>query len=130
MFVTELCFGENLKSDIHCCYQLADVKRSSSLPPILKEFLCTYEYFCYSSSLLIQWAASKFKDATFVTYEQVHPDDGFGIVMQKHFESISSPLLSLTKFPDLPSQERRYVSRVGVNFSKLSARDVLPHVSI
>ena len=80
--------------------------------------------------MLIQWAASKFKNATFVTYEQVHPDDGFGIVIQKHFESISSPLLSLTWFRDLPSQERRYVSRVGMNFSKLNARDVLPNVSI
>jgi len=80
--------------------------------------------------LLIQWAASKFKLATFVTYEQVYPDDGFGITIQKHFESISSPTLSLTWFPDLPSQEFRYVSRVGMNFSKLNARDVLPRVSI
>jgi tRNA wybutosine-synthesizing protein 4 len=68
--------------------------------------------------------ASKFEDATFVTYEQVHPDDGFGVVMQKYFESINSPLLSLTKFPDMQSQERRYVSRVGINFSKLSAKEV------
>ncbi|PNF35678.1 tRNA wybutosine-synthesizing protein 4 [Cryptotermes secundus] len=70
---------------------------------------------CYmdeaSSSLLIQWAASKFEDATFVTYEQIYPDDGFGIVMQKHFESMNSPLLSLAQFPDLESQEHRYVSR-------------------
>jgi tRNA wybutosine-synthesizing protein 4 len=80
--------------------------------------------------LLIQWAASKFKDATFVTYEQVHPDDGFGTVMQKYFESISSPLLSLAKFPDLPSQEHRYVSRVGINFSTLSAGEVRPQFSI
>jgi len=77
--------------------------------------------------LLVQWAASKFKDATFVIYEQVHPDDGFGIVTQKHFKSISSPLLSLTKFPYLPSQEHRYVSRVDMNFSKLSVRAALPH---
>jgi len=66
----------------------------------------------------------------FLTYEQVHPDDGFGIVIQKHSESISSPLLSLTSFSALPSQERRYVSRVGMNFSKLSVRSVLPRVSI
>jgi len=66
----------------------------------------------------------------FVTYEQAHTVDSCRIVMQKHFESISSPLLSLTRFPDLPSQERRYVLRVGMNFSKLSARDVLPRVSI
>jgi tRNA wybutosine-synthesizing protein 4 len=71
-----------------------------------------YECFYFSSSSLIQWAASRFKDATFVTYEQVHPDDGFGIVMQKHFENMKSPLLSLIKFPDLESQEHRYVSRV------------------
>lgn len=68
----------------------------------------------FSSSSLIQWAASRFEDATFVTYEQIHPDDGFGIVMQKHFESMNSPLLSLTKFPDLDSQEHRYVSQVRV----------------
>jgi len=66
----------------------------------------------------------------YVPYQKVHPDDGFGIVIQKHFESISSPTLSLTSFPTLPSQERRYVSRVGMNFNKLSVRDVLPRVSI
>jgi hypothetical protein len=71
----------------------------------------------FSSSLLIQWAASKFADATFVTYEQMYPDDGFGVVMQKHFESMSSPLLSLAKFPDLESQEHRYVSQVCIAFS-------------
>jgi len=66
----------------------------------------------------------------FVPYEKVHPDDGFGIVIQKNFESISSPLLSLTWFPTLPSQELRYVSRVGMNISKLSARAILPNVRI
>jgi hypothetical protein len=77
---------------------------------------------CFSSSLLIQWAASKFRDATFVTYEQIYPDDGFGIVMQKHFESMNSPLLSLAKFPDLESQEHRYVSRVCVLFLVFSVQ--------
>jgi tRNA wybutosine-synthesizing protein 4 len=67
--------------------------------------------------LLIQWAASKFEDATFVTYEQVYPYDGFGIVMQKHFESMNSPLLSIAKFPDLESQEHRYMSRASIAFS-------------
>jgi len=82
--------------------------------------------------LLIQWAASKFKAATFVTYEQVHPDNRFRIVIQKQIESISSPLLWLTRYPTMPSQERRYVfvGLVGMNFSKLSVSDVLPRVSI
>jgi hypothetical protein len=46
----------------------------------------------------------------------MHPDDGFGLVMQKHFESMNSPLLSLAKFPNLQSQEHRYVSQVCVAF--------------
>ena len=82
--------------------------------------------------MLIQWAASKFKAATFVTYEQVRPDDRFGIVIQKQIKIINSPLLSLTRYPALPSQERRYVlvGLVGMNFRKLSARDILPRVCI
>ncbi|XP_021940088.1 tRNA wybutosine-synthesizing protein 4-like isoform X2 [Zootermopsis nevadensis] len=88
---------------------------------------------CYmdeaSSSSLIQWAASSFEDATFVTYEQIHPDDGFGIVMQKHFESMNSPLLSLTKFPDLDSQEHRYVSRGWSSCSVWTAFEMFRQVA-
>jgi hypothetical protein len=85
----------------------------------------------FSSSLLIQWAASKFENATFVTYEQMYPDDGFGIVKQKHFESKNSPLLSLAKFPDMESQEHRYVSRVCIAFSGSStAQEVLLQTEI
>ncbi|KAJ9579233.1 hypothetical protein L9F63_024662, partial [Diploptera punctata] len=70
---------------------------------------------CYmseqSGSKLIEWAASKFTDATFITYEQVHPDDGFGIVMKKHFEDMRSPLLQLNEYPNLEAQQGRYLSR-------------------
>ena len=33
------------------------------------------------SQKLIRWSSDKYADALFVTYEQVHPSDGFGLVM-------------------------------------------------
>ncbi|PSN43970.1 tRNA wybutosine-synthesizing protein 4 [Blattella germanica] len=70
---------------------------------------------CYmdedSASKLIEWAAVKFMNSTFVTYEQVYPNDGFGVVMEKHFENMKSPLLSLSKYPSLEQQEERYTSK-------------------
>ncbi|XP_069677007.1 tRNA wybutosine-synthesizing protein 4-like isoform X2 [Periplaneta americana] len=87
---------------------------------------------CYmdeaSASSLIEWAASKFEDSTFVTYEQVYPNDGFGIVMQKHFEDMNSPLLSLTKFPDLESQEERYTSRRWESCNVWTALDMFQQI--
>nr|CAD7206663.1 unnamed protein product [Timema douglasi] len=65
-----------------------------------------------SSSALVRWVSAKFDRAVFAMYEQVYPEDGFGIVMAKHFVSINTPLLSLATFPDLDSQEERYKTRV------------------
>jgi hypothetical protein len=104
-------------------YQQKHLFELSHYLQIQRFFLWIYGYLCFSSSSLLQWAAFKFEDATFVTYEQVHPEDGFGIVMQKHFESMNSPLLSLTKFPDLESQEHRYVSRVCLHWAT-SVQDI------
>lgn len=104
-----------IASDLHALDKLESNLMQAGVTFSLPTLFLAECAICYmdeaSSSLLIQWVASKFEDATFVTYEQVHPDDGFGVVMQKYFESINSPLLSLTKFPDMQSQERRYVSR-------------------
>ncbi|XP_022249699.1 tRNA wybutosine-synthesizing protein 4-like isoform X2 [Limulus polyphemus] len=61
-----------------------------------------------SSNRLIEWAAKKFPNAAFVTYEQIHPDDGFGLIMQKHFQSLGSPLRSIQTFQTEKSQENRY----------------------
>ncbi len=33
---------------------------------------------------VIAWAAANFKDAAFLTYEQIHPHDAFGGVMMEH----------------------------------------------
>ena len=38
------------------------------------------------SGAVIEWAASKFLSAAFLTYEQIHPHDAFGQIMMRHLE--------------------------------------------
>ncbi|KAG8199400.1 hypothetical protein JTE90_000268 [Oedothorax gibbosus] len=61
-----------------------------------------------SSNSLIKWIQQHFPNSAFVTYEQVCPNDGFGIVMQNHFNVLSCPLKSLPSYPDKESQYSRY----------------------
>nr|CAD7450064.1 unnamed protein product [Timema bartmani] len=84
---------------------------------------------CHSSSALIRWVSAKFDRAVFAVYEQVYPEDGFGIVMAKHFESINTPLLSLATFPDLGSQEERYKTRGWSSCVSRSAWDVFINIT-
>ena len=52
-----------------------------SLPTLfLSECVMTYMSVT-DSQKLIKWSSDKFVNALFVTYEQIHPTDGFGLVM-------------------------------------------------
>ncbi|XP_066993126.2 tRNA wybutosine-synthesizing protein 4 [Anabrus simplex] len=82
-----------------------------------------------SSSRLIEWASSKFESASFVTYEQICPDDGFGMIMQKHFENLGSPLLSVIKYTDLAAQRRRYFTRGWTSCSSQSVFDIFTQIT-
>ena len=46
----------------------------------LSECVMTYMNVI-DSQRLIRWSSDKFANALFVTYEQIHPTDGFGLVM-------------------------------------------------
>lgn len=46
----------------------------------LSECVMTY-MSVVDSQRLIRWSSDKFVNSLFVTYEQVHPTDGFGLVM-------------------------------------------------
>uniref|UniRef100_A0A8B9QGU6 tRNA wybutosine-synthesizing protein 4 n=1 Tax=Apteryx owenii TaxID=8824 RepID=A0A8B9QGU6_APTOW len=63
------------------------------------------------SDALIQWAAEHFPQACFVLYEQMHPEDPFGRVMQQHFSQLNSTLHSLAQYPDREAQRRRFLQR-------------------
>ena len=52
-----------------------------SLPTLfLSECVMTYMSVT-DSQKLIKWSSDKFINSLFVTYEQIHPTDGFGLVM-------------------------------------------------
>nr|CAD7266243.1 unnamed protein product [Timema shepardi] len=103
----------------------ADVK---SLVPLLS-LVIDIIMLCRSSSALIRWVSAKFDRAVFAMYEQVYPEDGFGIVMAKHFESINTPLFSLATFPDFDSQEERYKTRGWSSCVSRSAWDVFINIT-
>ncbi|NWS63587.1 TYW4 protein, partial [Chunga burmeisteri] len=63
------------------------------------------------SDALIQWAAEHFSQACFLLYEQMHPEDPFGRVMQQHFSQLNSALRSLAQYPDCEAQQRRFFEK-------------------
>ncbi|RMB95993.1 hypothetical protein DUI87_27527 [Hirundo rustica rustica] len=73
------------------------------------------------SDALIQWAAEHFPQACFVVYEQVHPEDAFGHVMQQHFSQLSTALHSLAQYPDCEAQQRRFL---GKGWTECSVMDM------
>lgn len=65
------------------------------------------------SDALIRWAAQHFCQAQFVLYEQMHPEDPFGHIMQQHFSRLNSALHGLAQYPDREAQRRRFLQQVG-----------------
>ncbi|BES89260.1 Leucine carboxyl methyltransferase 2 [Nesidiocoris tenuis] len=62
------------------------------------------------STDLIRWAATTLPYGSFMNYEQVNPDDGFGHVMLEHFSKIQNPLKSVAKYKTLEEQRGRYLN--------------------
>ncbi|KAF4792745.1 tRNA wybutosine-synthesizing protein 4 [Turdus rufiventris] len=70
------------------------------------------------SDALIQWAAEHFPRACFLMYEQVHPEDPFGHVMQQHFRQLNTALHSLAQYADCEAQQRRFLGKVSTSSSR------------
>ncbi|XP_053928890.1 tRNA wybutosine-synthesizing protein 4 isoform X2 [Cuculus canorus] len=77
---------------------------------VLAEVVLTYMETSRSDAL-IQWAAERFSQVCFLLYEQMHPEDPFGRVMQRHFRQLNSALRSLETYPEREDQERRFLQR-------------------
>ncbi|XP_053167973.1 tRNA wybutosine-synthesizing protein 4 [Hemicordylus capensis] len=77
---------------------------------LLAEVVLTY-LEVQRSDALVQWAARHFSQAWCVLYEQIHPEDPFGLVMQNHFNQLHSQLHSLAQYPDCKAQEMRFLQR-------------------
>ncbi|KAK5609958.1 hypothetical protein CRENBAI_007764 [Crenichthys baileyi] len=77
---------------------------------ILSEVVLTYMETQWSDAV-ISWAAKLLPQSLFVIYEQIHPEDPFGRVMQDHFLKLNSALHALQQYPDLSAQRRRFLDK-------------------
>uniref|UniRef100_A0A3Q2ZP25 Uncharacterized protein n=1 Tax=Kryptolebias marmoratus TaxID=37003 RepID=A0A3Q2ZP25_KRYMA len=77
---------------------------------ILSEVVLTYMETQWSDAV-ISWAAEHLPQSLFVMYEQIHPHDPFGRIMQEHFLKLNSTLHALQQYPDAAAQRRRFLDK-------------------
>ncbi|KAM6934479.1 tRNA wybutosine-synthesizing protein 4 [Xenentodon cancila] len=77
---------------------------------ILSEVVLTYMETQWSDAV-ISWAAKLLPQSLFVMYEQIHPHDPFGRIMQDHFLKLNSTLHALRQYPDTSAQRRRFLDK-------------------
>uniref|UniRef100_A0A8C4IYZ4 tRNA wybutosine-synthesizing protein 4 n=1 Tax=Dicentrarchus labrax TaxID=13489 RepID=A0A8C4IYZ4_DICLA len=70
---------------------------------ILSEVVLTYMETQWSDTV-ISWTAKLLPQSLFVMYEQIHPHDPFGRIMQDHFLKLNSTLHALRQYPDTATQ--------------------------
>lgn len=118
-FLSELCtksyklIGADLSqtNTLEAALKLCDIDFER---PTLLLSECVLTYMTRrTASGVIRWAAESFSNAVFVLYEQINPDDAFGLFMQKHFNTVGSPLKSINFFPTIQSQKDRFIKLVS-----------------
>ncbi|XP_018559891.1 tRNA wybutosine-synthesizing protein 4 isoform X2 [Lates calcarifer] len=77
---------------------------------ILSEVVLTYMETQWSD-VVISWAAKLLPQSLFVMYEQIHPHDPFGRIMQDHFLKLNSTLHAVRQYPDTAAQRRRFLDK-------------------
>ncbi|XP_041663332.1 tRNA wybutosine-synthesizing protein 4 isoform X2 [Cheilinus undulatus] len=75
---------------------------------VLSEVVLTYMETQWSDAVIC-WAAKLLPQSLFVMYEQIHPDDPFGRIMQDHFLRLNSALHALQEYPDTAAQRHRFL---------------------
>eukprot|EP00271_Cylindrocystis_brebissonii_P015015 TRINITY_DN36891_c0_g1_i1.p1 TRINITY_DN36891_c0_g1~~TRINITY_DN36891_c0_g1_i1.p1 ORF type:complete len:366 (-),score=61.06 TRINITY_DN36891_c0_g1_i1:460-1557(-) len=70
---------------------------------------------------LIEWAARKFPTSAFVVYEQIRPEDAFGLQMVRNLQSRGCGLLGIEDTPSLDAKERRFLD---LGFQRAEALDM------
>eukprot|EP01138_Halocafeteria_seosinensis_P003037 gb/GECG01003101.1/.p1 GENE.gb/GECG01003101.1/~~gb/GECG01003101.1/.p1 ORF type:complete len:382 (+),score=56.12 gb/GECG01003101.1/:1-1146(+) len=102
LITADLADLEDLKSKL--CEEAIDF----SLPTLfISECVLVY-MDPRQSTQLINWAGNAFPSGAFVTYEQIHPDDAFGHIMQQNLSSRGASLKGLHAYPTLTAQAARY----------------------
>jgi tRNA wybutosine-synthesizing protein 4 len=98
--------------DLRHPQQLRAAVESSGFDPTLPTLFVSECVLIYlepeDGTALINWTASTFSHAAFLTYEQIHPHDPFGVVMLRNLEQRGCNLRSILAYPDKAAQTRRY----------------------
>ncbi|XP_072030501.1 tRNA wybutosine-synthesizing protein 4-like [Amphiura filiformis] len=101
---TDLCDLNRLQKSLKQC------QVDTSIPTLLlSECVITYMKV-KSSNSLIEWCLKTFPNSIFASYEQIQPDDAFGVVMQNHFKKLNSTIKAIQTYPSLEAQCQRYTS--------------------
>nr|XP_020475690.1 tRNA wybutosine-synthesizing protein 4 isoform X2 [Monopterus albus] len=77
---------------------------------VLSEVVLTYMETQWSDAV-ISWVAKLLPQSLFVMYEQIHPGDPFGRIMQDHFLKLNSTLHALQQYPDTAAQRSRFLDK-------------------
>eukprot|EP00064_Thunnus_orientalis_P003279 superscaffoldBa00000260_g3288 len=88
---------------------------------ILSEVVLTYME-TQRSDAVISWAAKLLPQSLFVMYEQIHPHDPFGRIMQDHFLKLNSTLHALQQYPDAAAQTDRFLDKASMQTTYLLLR--------
>uniref|UniRef100_A0AAQ4P4P0 tRNA wybutosine-synthesizing protein 4 n=1 Tax=Gasterosteus aculeatus aculeatus TaxID=481459 RepID=A0AAQ4P4P0_GASAC len=91
---------------------------------ILSEVVLTYME-TQSSDAVISWASKLLPQSLFVMYEQMHPGDPFGRVMQNHFLKLNSTLHGLRRYPDAAAQRRRFLEQASARVTTCACLGVV-----
>ncbi|XP_042282213.1 tRNA wybutosine-synthesizing protein 4 [Thunnus maccoyii] len=116
--------GPLYMSSSHYCLLGVDVREESQVEEalgtaglewaaptlILSEVVLTYME-TQRSDAVISWAAKLLPQSLFVMYEQIHPHDPFGRIMQDHFLKLNSTLHALQQYPDAAAQTDRFLDK-------------------
>lgn len=73
-----------------------------------------YMLCVFRSDAVISWAAKLLPQSLFVIYEQIHPYDPFGRIMQDHFLKLNSTLHALRQYPDTAAQRHRFLDKASM----------------
>ncbi|KAM9802866.1 tRNA wybutosine-synthesizing protein 4 [Syngnathus typhle] len=103
--------GVDVRHDSHVEETLVKAGLDPTAPTlILSEVVLTYMETQRSDDI-ISWAARLLPQSLFVMYEQIHPQDPFGRIMQEHFLKLNSTLHALRQYPDTDAQKQRFLDK-------------------